>query len=134
MSTSASSTLERQNDDVLEGLLGKVKQLRGVTTDIYDDAEAQRGILDNTVSHAFSPVLLPSKSVQGLVLTGTASLNTSHNSPSAKSHLFDVFGNRLRATSNRFSHTIVQGSRHNRLTLYIVGGFVALFILYRLLF
>lgn len=50
MSTSASSTLERQNDDVLEGLLGKVKQLRGVTTDIYDDAESQRAMLDNTVS------------------------------------------------------------------------------------
>ncbi|CAO1617744.1 unnamed protein product [Parajaminaea phylloscopi] len=48
MSTSASSTLERQNDDVLENLLGKVKSLRGVTTDIYDDAEAQRGLLDNT--------------------------------------------------------------------------------------
>lgn len=27
MSTSASSTLERQNDDVLENLLGKVKSL-----------------------------------------------------------------------------------------------------------
>ncbi|CAO1613640.1 unnamed protein product [Jaminaea pallidilutea] len=43
-----SSTLERQNDDVLENLLGKVKSLRGVTTDIYDDAESQRGLLDNT--------------------------------------------------------------------------------------
>lgn len=81
MSTSASSTLERQNDDVLENLLGKVKSLvsqaqsgegeeqleltdwsvrsrqRGVTNDIYDDAEAQRGLLDNTVS-AVRPSLI----------------------------------------------------------------------------
>ncbi|PWN30713.1 hypothetical protein BDZ90DRAFT_257777 [Jaminaea rosea] len=98
MSTSASSTLERQNDDVLENLLGKVKSLRGVTNDIYDDAESQRGMLDNT------------------------------------SNLFDNFSARLANSSSRLTHTVVQGARHHRLTLYIVAGFVTLFFVYRWFF
>lgn len=68
------------------------------------------------------------------MLIVSRSIMTRASPSSSKSHLFDDFGNRLRATSNRFSHTIVQGSRHHRLTLYIVAGFVTLFILYRFLF
>ncbi|CAO1628940.1 unnamed protein product [Sympodiomycopsis kandeliae] len=98
MSTSASSTLERQNDDVLEGLLGKVKQLRGVTTDIYDDAENQRGLLDST------------------------------------GQSFDEFSSRLSNSSARFTRTVVQGAKHHKLTLYIVGGFLAVFLLYKWVF
>lgn len=47
---------------------------------------------------------------------------------------FDSFSNQLTRTSNHFSRTIAQGARQHRLTLYIVGGFVGLWLLYKLFF
>lgn len=45
---------------------------------------------------------------------------------------FDNFGAQLQHTSNHFSRTVVNGARQHRLTLYIVGGFVGLWLLYKL--
>ncbi|RPD58952.1 hypothetical protein L226DRAFT_536480 [Lentinus tigrinus ALCF2SS1-7] len=41
-------TYELQNDQRLEELHSKLRTLRGVTTDIYDDVESQNSALDNT--------------------------------------------------------------------------------------
>lgn len=46
-------TYEAQNDERLEALHSKVRTLREVTTDVYDDAERQNLILDDT-GNAFS--------------------------------------------------------------------------------
>ncbi|KAA1472577.1 hypothetical protein DENSPDRAFT_865740 [Dentipellis sp. KUC8613] len=50
MSTSRSQedTYEAQNDQRLDELHSKIRTLRGVTTDIYDDAERQNLMLDDT--------------------------------------------------------------------------------------
>lgn len=72
---------------------------RGVTTDIYNDAESQ---------------------TQGLL--GDASEG------------FDNFAARLSNTSSRFTRQVVNGGRGSRMILYIVGGFVGLLVLYRILF
>ncbi|KAH9851848.1 hypothetical protein C2E23DRAFT_869006 [Lenzites betulinus] len=40
-------TYELQNDERLEDLHSKLRTLRGVTTDIYDDVERQNSALDN---------------------------------------------------------------------------------------
>ncbi|KAI0047873.1 hypothetical protein FA95DRAFT_1558649 [Auriscalpium vulgare] len=50
MSTSRSQedTYEAQNDQRLDELHSKIRTLRGVTTDIYDDAESQNLVLDET--------------------------------------------------------------------------------------
>ncbi|KIM81209.1 hypothetical protein PILCRDRAFT_821661 [Piloderma croceum F 1598] len=39
---------EEQNDQRLDELHSKIRTLRGVTTDIYDDAERQNLVLDDT--------------------------------------------------------------------------------------
>ncbi|KAL6307281.1 hypothetical protein BKA93DRAFT_769403 [Sparassis latifolia] len=41
-------TYESQNDDRLDQLHSKLRTLRGVTTDIYDDVELQNSTLDQT--------------------------------------------------------------------------------------
>ncbi|KAH8104082.1 hypothetical protein BXZ70DRAFT_924285 [Cristinia sonorae] len=41
-------TYEAQNDDHLDKLHSKLRTLRGVTTDIYDDVEMQNRTLDTT--------------------------------------------------------------------------------------
>ncbi|KAJ9475516.1 Bet1-like protein [Pseudozyma hubeiensis] len=51
---------------------------------------------------------------------------------SQTSDQFDQFGAQLQRTSNHFSRTIVNGARQHRLTLYVVGGFVGLWLLYKL--
>ncbi|KAH9832657.1 uncharacterized protein C8Q71DRAFT_777539 [Rhodofomes roseus] len=51
MSTSrdrVEDTYELQNDNRLEDLHSKLRTLRGVTTDIYDDAERQNSTLDES--------------------------------------------------------------------------------------
>ena len=120
MSTSADRTYEEQNDASLNKLYDKVKNLvskapapgpsrsltplsppgipiqRGVTTDIYSDAESQR---------------------EGLLADASQS--------------FDNFAARLQNTSQKFTRSIVN-ARGNRLMLYIVGGVVLLFLLYKL--
>ncbi|KAI0923662.1 hypothetical protein AcW1_006555 [Taiwanofungus camphoratus] len=51
MSTSRSrveDTYESQNDQRLDELHSKLRTLRGVTTDIYDDVEQQNSTLDQT--------------------------------------------------------------------------------------
>ncbi|PWN47933.1 hypothetical protein IE53DRAFT_223070 [Violaceomyces palustris] len=53
---------------------------------------------------------------------------------STTSDQFDNFSSSLARTSNHFSRTIVNGARQHRLTLYIVAGFVALWLLWRLVF
>ncbi|EGN94467.1 hypothetical protein SERLA73DRAFT_188375 [Serpula lacrymans var. lacrymans S7.3] len=54
MSTSrVEDTYEAQNDQRLDELHSKIRTLRGVTTDIYDDAERQNLTLDDT-SNSFS--------------------------------------------------------------------------------
>ncbi|UZJ51331.1 hypothetical protein CBS101457_000651 [Exobasidium rhododendri] len=53
MSTSADRTYEDQNDASLNKLYDKVKNLRGVTTDIYSDAESQREGLLSDASMSF---------------------------------------------------------------------------------
>ncbi|KAI0291959.1 hypothetical protein BC826DRAFT_1105686 [Russula brevipes] len=58
MSTSSRSqedTYEAQNDQRLDELHSKIRTLRGVTTDIYDDAERQNLVLDET-TNTFSSV------------------------------------------------------------------------------
>lgn len=51
---------------------------------------------------------------------------------SQTSDQFDQFGAQLQRTSNHFSRTIVNGARQHRLTLYVVGAFVGLWLLYKL--
>ncbi|CAL1714419.1 unnamed protein product [Somion occarium] len=41
-------TYELQNDERLDDLHSKLRTLRGVTTDIYDDVERQNSTLDHT--------------------------------------------------------------------------------------
>ncbi|EDR09852.1 Bet1-like protein [Laccaria bicolor S238N-H82] len=52
MSSSRSRTVEdiyeSQNDQRLDELHSKIRTLRGITTDIHDDVEAQNLLLDNT--------------------------------------------------------------------------------------
>ncbi|KIM60120.1 hypothetical protein SCLCIDRAFT_16395 [Scleroderma citrinum Foug A] len=52
-SQTTEETYESQNDQRLDELHSKIRTLRGVTTDIYDDAERQNLTLDNT-NDAFS--------------------------------------------------------------------------------
>ncbi|KAL9934120.1 hypothetical protein V8E36_007202 [Tilletia maclaganii] len=47
MSTSAAHTYEQQNDAALDSLFNKAKALRGITIDIHDDSERQRGTLSS---------------------------------------------------------------------------------------
>lgn len=72
---------------------------RGVTTDIYHDAESQSQGLLNDASESF-----------------------------------DGFAARLSNTRSRFTRQIVNGGRGSRMILYIVGGFVGLLLLYKILF
>ncbi|KIJ38770.1 hypothetical protein M422DRAFT_258647 [Sphaerobolus stellatus SS14] len=46
--SNAAQTYESQNDQQLEDLHSKIRNLRGVTTDIYDDVERQNTMLDDT--------------------------------------------------------------------------------------
>ncbi|KAI0343362.1 hypothetical protein BDW22DRAFT_1329477 [Trametopsis cervina] len=48
-SRNVEDTYEAQNDDRLNDLHSKLRTLRGVTTDIYDDVERQNLSLDDTV-------------------------------------------------------------------------------------
>ncbi|KAH9975480.1 hypothetical protein BGW80DRAFT_1297281 [Lactifluus volemus] len=54
-SRSQEDTYEAQNDQRLDELHSKIRTLRGVTTDIHDDAERQNLILDET-TNTFSSV------------------------------------------------------------------------------
>ncbi|KAI0074497.1 Bet1-like protein [Panus rudis PR-1116 ss-1] len=45
---STEDTYELQNDERLEDLHSKLRTLRGVTTDIYEDVESQNSTLDHT--------------------------------------------------------------------------------------
>jgi len=54
-SRSQEDTYEAQNDQRLDELHSKIRTLRGVTTDIYDDAERQNLVLDET-TNTFSSV------------------------------------------------------------------------------
>lgn len=47
---------------------------------------------------------------------------------------FDNFSSSLSRTSNHFSRTVANGARHHRLTLYIIAGFVGLWLVYKILF
>ncbi|KAF8523963.1 hypothetical protein BU17DRAFT_43357 [Hysterangium stoloniferum] len=47
-SSRAADTYEAQNNQELESLHTKLRTLRGVTTDIYDDVERQNVTLDET--------------------------------------------------------------------------------------
>ncbi|KAF8575071.1 hypothetical protein K439DRAFT_1623866 [Ramaria rubella] len=47
-SSRAADTYETQNDQQLDELHSKIRTLRGVTTDIYDDVERQNITLDET--------------------------------------------------------------------------------------
>jgi len=53
MSLRDADNLENQNDQRLDELHSKIRTLRGVTTDIYDDVERQNLTLDET-SNSFS--------------------------------------------------------------------------------
>ncbi|PWN39757.1 hypothetical protein IE81DRAFT_349878 [Ceraceosorus guamensis] len=51
------------------------------------------------------------------------------------SESFDAFSNRLGSTSSRFTRQVVAGAKSNRLlTMYILGGIVALFLIWHILF
>ncbi|KAG6332896.1 hypothetical protein ID866_6192 [Astraeus odoratus] len=52
-SRTTEETYESQNDQRLDELHSKIRTLRGITTDIYDDAERQNLTLDDT-NNAFS--------------------------------------------------------------------------------
>jgi len=54
-SRSQEDTYEAQNDQRLDELHSKIRSLRGVTTDIYDDVERQNLVLDDT-TNTFSSV------------------------------------------------------------------------------
>ncbi|KAI0002464.1 hypothetical protein BJV74DRAFT_815991 [Russula compacta] len=54
-SRSQEDTYEAQNDQRLDELHSKIRTLRGVTNDIYDDAERQNLVLDET-TNTFSSV------------------------------------------------------------------------------
>jgi len=54
-SRSQEDTYEAQNDQRLDELHSKIRTLRGVTSDIYDDAERQNLVLDET-TNTFSSV------------------------------------------------------------------------------
>merc|ERR1711939_281947 len=92
------SNLEAQNDEHLDALHTKLRTLRGVTTDIYNDSMGQNRLLDST------------------------------------SNVFDSFKTQLANTTGRFTRSVQTGQGGGRMTLYIVGAFVALFLLYKVIF
>ncbi|KAH7930230.1 hypothetical protein BV22DRAFT_992236, partial [Leucogyrophana mollusca] len=99
-SRSVEDTYETQNDQRLDELHSKIRTLRGVTTDIYDDAERQNLTLDDT---------------------GNA---------------FTSFGTSLAQSSRRagqaFGLSGHGGIRQTRIILYIVAGFLALWIMWKM--
>ncbi|KAG8221455.1 hypothetical protein J3R82DRAFT_1661, partial [Butyriboletus roseoflavus] len=98
-SRSTETTYESQNDQRLDELHSKIRTLRGVTTDIYDDAEHQNLTLDDT-GNAFSSI----------------SSQLSHSS---------------RRAAQAFGFVGAGGVRQTRIIMYVVGGFLALWLLWR---
>ncbi|KAG2067712.1 hypothetical protein BDR04DRAFT_1129514 [Suillus decipiens] len=93
-------TYEAQNDQRLDELHSKIRTLRGVTTDIYDDAERQHLTLDDT-GNAFS------------------SLSTSLSQSS-------------RRAAQAFGLSGAGGVRQTRIIMYIVGSFLALWVVWKM--
>ncbi|KAI9573055.1 hypothetical protein HD554DRAFT_2013778 [Boletus coccyginus] len=98
-SRSAETTYEIQNDQHLDELHSKIRTLRGVTTDIYDDAERQNQTLDDT-GNSFS---------------------------SFSSQL----SNSSRRAAQAFGLAGAGGVRQMRIIMYVVSGFLALWIVWR---
>ncbi|KIJ16117.1 hypothetical protein PAXINDRAFT_76058 [Paxillus involutus ATCC 200175] len=98
-SRSTEATYEAQNDQRLDELHSKIRTLRGITTDIYDDAERQNLTLDDS-SNAFS----------------TFSSQLSHSSHRA---------------AQAFGLSGAGGVRQTRIIMYVVGGFFALWLLWK---
>lgn len=51
----AEDTYESQNDQRLDELHAKIRTIRGVTTDIHNDVEAQNLLLDDSVRYCLHP-------------------------------------------------------------------------------
>ncbi|KAG2121970.1 hypothetical protein DEU56DRAFT_833022 [Suillus clintonianus] len=98
-SRTAEDTYEAQNDQRLDELHSKIRTLRGVTTDIYDDAERQHLTLDDT-GNAFS------------------SFSTSLAQSS-------------RRAAQAFGLSGAGGIRQTRIIMYIVGCFLALWLVWK---
>ncbi|KAF8444087.1 hypothetical protein L210DRAFT_961791 [Boletus edulis BED1] len=98
-SRSAETTYENQNDQRLDELHSKVRTLRGITTDIYDDTERQNLTLDET-GNSFS----------------SFSSQLSHSS---------------RRAAQAFGLAGAGGVRQTRIIMYVVVGFLSLWLLWR---
>ncbi|OAX38619.1 hypothetical protein K503DRAFT_770284 [Rhizopogon vinicolor AM-OR11-026] len=98
-SRTTEDTYEAQNDQRLDELHAKIRTIRGVTTDIYDDAERQHLTLDDT-GNAFS------------------SLSTSLSQSS-------------RRAAQAFGLSGAGGVRQMRIIMYTVGGFLALWLVWK---
>ncbi|CDZ96986.1 BET1 [Phaffia rhodozyma] len=96
--TSSDQIYESQNDEQLNDLHGKLRALRGVTTDIYNDAERQNLQLDQTA-------------------------NT-----------FETFTTSFLRTTTNSARTFANSSgvKQYKLTLYIAGAFVGVFLLWKM--
>lgn len=115
---SLESGLEQQNDSHLNELHSKLQALRGVTTDIYRDSLSQNTLLDTTVSvFPLNPRLAQFGTDARATLQGNS---------------FDGFKTSLGNTSNRFVRSVQNNTGQARLQLSIVGGIIALFVLYKL--
>ncbi|KZS87880.1 hypothetical protein SISNIDRAFT_419053 [Sistotremastrum niveocremeum HHB9708] len=95
---STEDTYELQNDTRLDDLHAKIRTLRGVTNDIYDDAERQNLMLDEG-SNTFS--------------------NFTHSLSTTTTRFARAFG---------LSSATGGGTRQTRIILYVVLGIIGLWI------
>ncbi|KAF8547024.1 hypothetical protein OG21DRAFT_971992 [Imleria badia] len=116
-SRSAETTYEIQNDQRLDELHSKIRTLRGVTTDIYDDAERQNLTLDDAVSSSS-----PACPLSCVMTFG-------------QGNTFSSFSSQLSHSSRRAAQAFglagAGGVRQTRIIMYVVGGFVAFWLLWK---
>ncbi|KAI6102542.1 hypothetical protein EV401DRAFT_2276098 [Pisolithus croceorrhizus] len=112
-SSVSESTYESQNDARLDQLHSKLQTLRGVTTDIYDDAERQNRMLDDTALTPSSPLLIFTKQNDTF---SSLSASLSHSS---------------RRVAHAFGLSSTGGVRQTRIIAYVVGGFLLLWMVWR---
>lgn len=110
------STYEQQNDESLNRLFNKVHSLVCWLTKVLTEAPS-----DDQHSLRCGPAALLDRRHGRFTVCGRA-----HTQSSAA----DRFATSLRSTANKLSSEVVRYSRSHRLTTYIVGAFVLLWLLW----
>ncbi|RXK34627.1 hypothetical protein M231_08117, partial [Tremella mesenterica] len=130
-------TLEHQNEEELNSLHGKIRQLKSVTIDILDDSTRGNQNLDQMVStqtirnifNAFTCHLSEAASIEPYRYAGCMG-----PVPDEKSNTFSRLTGSLFSTSRHHSRSVAATStiRQYRMIAYIVGVVVLLWLILRL--